>query len=164
MQAPSTYATPPTAALKLISEADAKLRLGELNEGLKGLLKLIVSMAGSLRGQDTGGFQTAVLETIKFMKGFREMATTSAGFKAINSSVNEKLLLLRDSLKALCSQVLNILQVARLVVKQDPTVTSESFAASASSFVASFKITSGVLELVKLDGVQVLEIEPVDLY
>jgi len=153
-----------STAPKLISEADAKLRMAELNESLKGMLKFVVAMAGSLRSQDSAAFQTAVLDTIKFMKTFRDIASTPAGFKAINPTINEKLILLRDSIKALCSQVMAVLQVARLVVKQDPSATTESFAASASSFVASFKITSGVMELAKLDGVQVLEIEPVELY
>jgi len=47
-------------------------------------------------------------------------------------------------------------------LKQDPTVTKESFASSAGSFVSAFKITSGIMEMVNLSEITVLEIEPVE--
>jgi hypothetical protein len=146
----------------LISGDDAKARLAELGEGLKSVLKTVLALSGALRSEDTVAFQNAILETIKFLKAFRESAALPAGLRSFNLAVTERLTLLRNSLKTLVSQVVTLLQVARLLLKKDPTVTKESFAASAGSFVSAFKITTGILEMVNLEGVTVLEIEPVD--
>lgn len=163
----STPALSPATALastpNLISESAAKQKLVELNESMRGLVKVVVSMTSGVKNQDTTTFGTAVLDAVKYVRTFRDCATVPAGFKAVSPSLNERLLLLRSSLKTLCSQVLTLLQTARLLLKKDPDVTQESFAACASSFVSSFKLTTTVLDMVKLDGVQVLEIELVDL-
>lgn len=147
----------------LISEADAKKKLAELNESLRSLVKVVVSMTSGVKNQDTAIFQASVLEAVKFVRVFREKAGVPAGFKAVSPSLNERLLLLRSSLKTLCSQILVLLQTARLLLKKDPDITQDAFASTASSFVAAFKLTTSVLEMIKLDGVQVLEVEQVDL-
>lgn len=134
----------------------------DLGEGLKGLLKTVLALSGALRTADTIGFQNTILETIKFLKSFRDTASVPAGLKSFNPAVTERLMLLRDSLKTLIQQVVTLLQVARLLLKQDPTVTKESFASSAGSFVSAFKITSGIMEMVNLSEITVLEIEPVE--
>ena len=160
---PTSSTTALLAGLAIISEVDAKRKLAELNESLRGLVRVVVAMTSGVKNQDPAVFQAAVMDTVKFVRAFRETAGVPAGFKAVNPTLNERLLLLRNSLKALCSQILTLLQTARLLLKKDPAVTQEAFAANASSFVAAFKLTTGVLEMIKLDGVQVLEVEPVDL-
>lgn len=147
----------------LISEADAKQRLLELNESLRTMVKVVVSMTSGVKNQDAAVFQSSVLEAVKYVRIFRTTANVPAGFKAVSPPLNERLLLLRSSLKTLCSQILTLLQTARLLLKKDPDVTQDAFASTAASFVAAFKLTTSVLEMIKLDGVQVLEIEHVDL-